>query len=240
MLRRLTNVGVAAAIVTLAATPVAFGPAAANADEPEITSLYPADGAVLAEPPVLLQMCVAAPINTKDLPPIDEGDYRMTIVRPDGSPAGYTLNFQSDGYGLTIRPNSEGAPEGEWTWTYRVVDAESGDELEGEVTFVTSAADGEEPVEVSPDQCLAEGAEDGSSESDPGSVDRPGAGSSAEDDPDTSEDQDDDPSVLEMALMTVAVASAAAVVGMLGYVLRKRVGYEPHASKGDDSPDDHH
>ncbi len=41
-------------------------------------------------------------------------------------------------------------------------------------------------------------------------------------------DDDDGPDILLMALITTAVAGGAAVLFTLGYLLRRRIGFEPH------------
>lgn len=241
MRRQLLGIALTSGVVAAcAASALLLRSGAVQADEPEITYVYPANGAVLAEPPVVFQMCFKDPINVKDLPPLDEGDYRMAVVKPDGSPASNNTNFQANGFGLTMRANTAGAPEGEWTWVYRVVDADSDDSLEGEITFVTNAAEGEEVPQSSPSQCLAQGATIQPTAPPEQTDDRPGTTPASGTGGGESSDNDADPSVLEMALLTIGVAAAAAVLGVLGYFFRKRVGYEPHAPSGDSSGDDHH
>ena len=41
-------------------------------------------------------------------------------------------------------------------------------------------------------------------------------------------DDDDGPDILLMALVTIAIAGGAAVLFTLGYLLRRRIGFEPH------------
>ena len=41
-------------------------------------------------------------------------------------------------------------------------------------------------------------------------------------------DDDDGPDILLMALITIAIAGGAAVLFTLGYLLRRRIGFEPH------------
>ena len=47
--------------------------------------------------------------------------------------------------------------------------------------------------------------------------------------------QKDEPDVLLLALLTVGAAGAAAIVGLLGYALRKRVGFWLHRPPERDS-----
>ena len=52
---------------------------------------------------------------------------------------------------------------------------------------------------------------------------------------------DDKPDVLLMALLTVGAAGGAAVLAMIGYVVRNRVGFWPHRPPPrDGSPSDEH
>jgi hypothetical protein len=233
------RVHLSAILAIITASALAFGLSArpASADEPEIIFQFPVEGQVIAEPPLVLQMCFKAPVNVKDLPPLDEGDFRFSLKRPDNVSLGMRIVFQPDGYGVAIYPGTATTepPEGEWIWEYRVVDAESGDPLEGEVRFTVNAAEGDAILQPTPPACLAEGATN-----QPTSVD--GSTNSATEDPGSSEsdsDDDDDLSVLELALITIGIAAAAAIVGVLAFFFRKRIGYDPHAPKGDDSSDDH-
>jgi hypothetical protein len=135
---------------------------------------------------------------------------------------------------VAIYPGSAEAepPEGEWTWEYRVVDRESGDPLEGTVIFSTNAAEGEEILQPTPPACLAEGA----------TLVPTGGATTGDETPEATPDEDEEEDdgglgVLELALITIGIAAAAAVVGVLAYFFRKRIGYEPHAPSGDGSGD---
>jgi hypothetical protein len=50
------------------------------------------------------------------------------------------------------------------------------------------------------------------------------------------------PDVLRMVLLTVGAAAAAAFLGLIGYVIRKRVGYWPHRPQPQEGvpTDEHH
>lgn len=54
------------------------------------------------------------------------------------------------------------------------------------------------------------------------------------------EDDGDGPDILKLALISVGVAGGAALLAMIGYFVRRRVGYEPHKPKPGDGDDDHH
>jgi len=225
------------AFAAMAMVTVAISAQPASAEEPEITLQFPIEGQVIAEPPIVLQMCFKEPVNVHDLPPLDDGDFKFSLIRPDNVNLGMRIVFQPDGYGVAIYPGTAGAdpPEGVWLWTYRVVDAASKDPLEGEIRFSTNAAEGDQILEPTPPACLAGGA-----------TNQPTAGAqetpTATPEETINPDDDGDLSVLELALITVGIAAAAAVVGVLAFFFRKRVGYEPHAppdDAGDTSDDDH-
>ena len=219
---------------------VAISAQSASAEEPEIIFQFPLEGDVIAEPPIVLQMCFKEPINVHDLPPLDDGDFKFSLIRPDNVNLGMRIVFQPDGYGVAIYPGTAAAepPEGEWLWTYRVVDAATKDALEGEIRFSTNAAEGEEILQPTPPACLAEGATNQPTAPSGGTEETP----TATPEESTGSGDDDDLSVTELALITVGIAAAAAVVGVLGFFFRKRVGYEPHAPSDDagDSGDDQH
>lgn len=52
----------------------------------------------------------------------------------------------------------------------------------------------------------------------------------------------DEPDVLLMALLTVGVAAGAGVLALIGYVFRKRIGFEPHRPppREGGAPEEHH
>jgi hypothetical protein len=53
---------------------------------------------------------------------------------------------------------------------------------------------------------------------------------------------DDEPDILLMSLLTVGVAAAAAVLALIGYFIRNRVGFWLHRPppRKESSPDEHH
>ena len=51
-------------------------------------------------------------------------------------------------------------------------------------------------------------------------------------------DSDDGPDVVELTLLTLAASGIAAVIGLIGYLVRRGVGYDPHRPGPDDEP--HH
>jgi hypothetical protein len=216
-------------------------PSSVRAEEPEITYQFPEDGDVIAEPPFVLQMCWRNPVNVKDLD--QGGDFAFRLERPDGIGLGMRIVFQPDGYGVAIYPGEgpEDPPEGDWTWDYRVVDAESGDALEGEVVFTVRADEGREIIFSTPPACLAEGATQQATTSTPvgGATVTPTAPPII-----VNGDEDDGPDVALLAALTIGAAGAAAALALIGYLVRRRVGFwlhrPPERTGEEPPPEEHH
>lgn len=206
------------------------------ADEPEIIFQNPEEGDVLKEPPFVLQMCFKEPVNVNDLD--KGGDFRFRLIQPDNKGLGMRIVFQPDGYGVAVYPGlpaSGEALEGEWTWDYRLTDrAEPTDAIEGEVHFEVNAAEGVDIVSETPPACLAQGGTPIPTAPHAGTVTPTPGGESEEEDGGTDVD------ILRLALLTVGAAGAAAVLALIGYVVRKRIGYEPHAPQEGEGPPEHH
>jgi hypothetical protein len=237
--KAILSAGISAATLVVAVLALAFGPSNARAATPEIVFQFPVEGDVLKEAPLVLQMCFKEPVDVRDLPPLDEGDFAFSLTRPDGINLGMRIVFQPDGYGVAIYPgNAETeAPEGEWLWTYRLVDRETDEPLEGEVRFTTNAATGEEILQPTPPACLAEGA---SSQPTSPSGETPSATDS-----EGSED-DDGTSALTFGLIAIGILAIAAVVAVAAFLFRSRGKGGPPTPGGDgtsssdgpgDSPD---
>jgi hypothetical protein len=211
----------------------------AAADEPEIVHQFPEDDAVLAEAPPVLQMCFKEPVNVQDLD--KGGDFRFRLVRPDQIGLGMRIVFQPDGYGVAIYPGEAQTepPDGEWTWEYRLVDAASGDPLEGEIQFRVQTGEGEDIILSTPPACLASGATQPPTRS-PGATGRASVTPSPiviDEEPD-----DDGPDVAQLALLTIGAAGVAGVVALIGFLIRRRLGFEPHRppDRGEGLPPDEH
>lgn len=210
------------------------------ADEPEITFLNPEQGAVLKEKPFVLQMCFKEPVNVNDLD--KGGDFRFRVLQPDNKGLGMRIVFQPDGYGVAIYPGlSDGeVPDGEWTWEYRLTDkVNTSDATEGVVKFEVNAAEGKEIVSETPPACLGAGL------TPIPTAPHPGATGSVTPTPDVidggdEEDGGSDVDILKLALLTIGAAGIAGVLALIGYVVRKRIGYEPHAPHEGEEPPGHH
>jgi hypothetical protein len=168
-------------------------------------------------------MCFKEPINIRDLD--KGGDFRFRLVPPHGVPLGMRIVFQTDGYGVAIYPGTaEGTSEGTWTFDYRVTSAETLDPLEGTITF--EVREGGEPIlQPTPPPCTPSGLADVR----PGVS--PGAGREETPAPGTEDGSGGNgggPDVLLLSLLTVAAAGGAAVIGLIAYVFRNRIGFWLH------------
>ncbi len=208
----------------------------ALADEPKITFQNPEDGDVLKESPFVLQMCFKEPVNVNDLD--KGGDFRFRLVPPDNKGLGMRIVFQPDGYGVAIYPGvpDSAIPDGEWTWEYRLTDrANTSDATEGVVKFEVNASEGKDIVSATPPACLGEGMTPIPT--------APPAGTSASVTPtpggSNGENGDNDVDILKLALLTIGAAGVAGVVALVAYVVRKRIGYEPHAPHEGEEPEHH-
>jgi hypothetical protein len=53
-------------------------------------------------------------------------------------------------------------------------------------------------------------------------------------------DGDDDPDILPLALLTIGAAGAVALIALIGYLVRRGVGYDPHRPNGNGGDGAHH
>lgn len=179
--------------------------------QPEVTFISPEDGAVLAEPPRVIQICFASPVNIRDLD--KGGDFRFGVLRPNGSGLGLRIVFQPDGFGVAIHPGlPEDPPEGEWTFEWRVTDPDTLEPATGTIHFTVSPAGSPVPEEPPP-RCPS----DGSPTPPPGATPSPT--------PIAGEDEaDDDQDILLPAVIAAGSVLAIAVAGLVLYVVRRRSG----------------
>ena len=235
--------GLAGLLLFVAAPYIGHGSTPVEADEPEIIYQYPEDGDVLKDRPFVLQMCFKEPVNVNDL--AEGGDFAFKIDPPDTQGLGVRIVFQPDGYGVALYPGpaAEGQNlEGEWIWEYRLTDkVQPTDATEGTVKFSVSATDGTDIISATPPTCLAEGATHVPTAPPAGS---PGTTNSVTPTPDggevIDEGGDSDVDILRLALLTIGAAGAAGLIALIGYVIRKRIGYEPHAPHEGEEPPEHH
>ncbi|MFQ5471613.1 MAG: hypothetical protein ACE5FA_01840 [Dehalococcoidia bacterium] len=214
----------------------------AAADEPEITFQYPKpEGDVFSEPLQVIQICFAQPVDVRDKPPGGEGDFNFKIERPDGLGLGMRIVFQANGYGVAIYPGilDEGF-EGDWALNYEVRDAASLDRLSGRITWEVQSG-GEPVITPTPAVCPTSGEPPSTPIDNPNGTPAVSETPSSTPDGAGALDADGDVDILKLALLTVGAAGGAAVIVLIGYLLRKRVGFWLHRPPEDDgSADDEH
>jgi len=206
-------------------------PRAALASQPEIIFQFPKDGMVLQQPPKVLQMCFKQPVNVKDLD--KGGDFSFRLLRPDRFGLGMRIVFQPDGYGVAIYPGlpEEAIPEGEWTWDYRVTDPEAKEALEGTVKFSVNSQTGQGILEPTPPGCSSgQGPVASGSTTSPGPrasevITGTGRGQPEED--------DGGPDALVLSLLAIGAVGGAGVLGLIGYLVRRRGLWPRRPSSGD-------
>lgn len=203
---------------------------AARAQAPAVTYQYPQDGDVLAEPPVFLQMCFTHAVDVRDLH--KGGDFSFDLVRPNNFGLGMRIVFQVNGFGVAIYPGiaEEGSIEGAWHLDYTVRNRDTLEELTDTINFTINAAEGVPVIRPTPFDCVPD--------STPGENEPTAGGSATPNGTGLSED-DDGPDILLLALLTIGAAGIAAVIGLIGYAIRRRIGFSPH-SPPEGGGDDHH
>jgi hypothetical protein len=210
-------------------------------DAPVVTFQNPKPGDVISEPAFGLQMCFEKPVNILDLD--KGGDFNFSLKPPEDFPLGLRIVFQPDGYGLTVYPNNNDADpvEGEWALSYRLTAPDTLTPTEGETVY-TVDPDGEPFPQVTPPPCAENGF---TSTPDAGGTQQPifitasgTAGPSASAEP-SLDDGDDGPDILLLALLTIGAAGAVGLLALVGFFVRRGVGFDPHRpGPGDD--DTHH
>lgn len=208
----------------------------ASADEPVITYTYPENGDVFGEPLLVLQICFEEPIDVRDLPPQGEGDFMFRLQRPNGFNLGMRIVFQANGYGVAIYPGiAEDGLIGEWTLTFTVRDRETLDPITQTITYEVQEG-GAPVITPTPQMCPTEGRTFAPTQP-------PATGPDRTPEPNgdgVGNDDDSGPDLLVISLLTIGAAGAAAVVGLLGYVFRRRIGWWLHKPEDDAGPGEHH
>jgi hypothetical protein len=232
---------------------IAGPPHEAAADEPVITFQYPGPEGddVFLEPLLVIQICFAEPIDVRDKPPSGpDGEFEFDIDRPDGLGLGMRIVFQANGYGVAIYPGiaPEDSEEGDWALNYQVRDAASLDRLNDRIVWEIQTG-GEPVITPTPAVCPTSGDPPSTPTDDSGgTAGTPDGTSGASETPSSTpdgtasvgEDGDDD-DILRLALLTLGVVGGAGVILLIGYLIRKRVGFWLHRPPEDDgSSEDEH
>jgi methionine-rich copper-binding protein CopC len=205
----------------------------------ELTEADPPDGAQLAGPPDLVHLCFSEPVII-----VDNTAFRFRYLTPDDRSLGLRIEFQTDGECVDVFPGLQDMPPpGEYAFEWQVVAAEGGEEGSGVLRYQVSGTGAATPSTsptpptpsprstATPEQSPVASRESPTPSSE--TTVAPSASPETAMTPDGgagSEDADDDggPDILLLALVTIGSVGGAAVLFTLGYLLRKRIGYEPH------------
>jgi len=232
---RSAGAAIAAVALTIALSVALFSPAPGVHAQPQLTLIFPEDGDVLEAPPPIIHLCFDSPVNIRDL--TEGGDFDFDVIRPIGRTLGARIVFQPDGFGVDIHPGTP--PEsavGEWTFEWRVTDPDTLEPTSGSIKY-TVDPDGDPLPEEEPERCPGTGVPVDQPPTPAGSppapgtpTPSPGATPSPEPTPSAGEgdEDDDDQDILLIALITTGAAAGAAVLGLVGYLVRRRIGFWPH------------
>jgi len=236
------------ALLLLSAPPVGVAMAQTpDPDAPELTYQSVQDGDTFNAPLASIQLCFKTPINIKDKD--KGGDFSFDVVEPDGFGLGHRDVFQVDGYGVEIVPgNPLGETEGEWMFKYRVTTPDAQHATTGTIKYNVGPS-GQDVSAGTPNPCPATGGTPAPTE--PGQPSsQPSVGATATARPSDSGSpsvaatpasggsEDSGPDILKLALLTIGIAGAAAVLLLIGYFVRRAVHFDWH--KPGDGDSGHH
>ena len=185
-----------------------------------IVEADPPNGAELDEPPERVHLCFSQPIKYTD-----SASFNFKFLTPDDRALGMRIVFAPGGECVDVFTGLPVVrPEGDYIFEWGVAAAEGTETGSGTLRFTvgeTSAAPASPTLASRPTPSPGTPAAGG------------GAGTAVA-------DNGDGPDILLLALITIASVGGAAVVVSLGYLLRKRIGYEPHRPpEGDEGEGDH-
>ena len=223
--------------------------------EPQPVLVYqnPAEGAVIQQTAFGIQLCFASPVNIKDLD--KGGDFSFRVTEPDG--LGFSANRTAPLGLMDTDHRLPRAPDrryrGQWKFHYRLTSPDAKSALEGDITY-TVDPNGSPIPQATPPVCVASGGTATASPTPDPNATTPAAASaspvltsrspSASATPTASPiaagSSSSSPDILKYALLTIGAAGAAGVILLIGYLVRRRVGYDPHREKPGGGGDDHH
>ena len=174
----------------------------AQTERIKLTESDPPDGARLIAPPETVHLCFSHVIR---------GDFQISYKLPSGPNLDLRISFLPNGRCLDVQPTPPGnPPEGEHTLEWRVVAAAGSEEGSGELRFQIG-------------ERVAAATQSPAATTTPPPATPPAEGTTAAGGADG-----DGPDILLTALVTTASVGGAAVLLTLGYLLRRRIGFEPH------------
>jgi hypothetical protein len=209
---------VSLALVSALSTP----PAHAADSQPVRVYQNPAEGEAIEQPAFGIQLRFSSPDNFKDID--TGGGWAFTVTEGHGLGLGNRDAFEPDGYGVTIYPAQ---PIGEITGHWKFYDRFTSPGARSSSATATASPTPEPgattPAAVNVSPAPTSGYSSVSSTPNSSPI---AAGSSG-------------PDILKSSLLTIGAAGAAGVILLIGYLVRRRVGYDPHREKPG-SGDDHH
>ena len=174
----------------------------AQTERIELTESDPPDGARLIASPETVHLCFSHVIR---------GDFRISYKLPSGPNLDLKISFLPNGRCLDVQPTPpSNPPEGEHTLEWQVAAASGSEEGSGELRFQIG-------------ERVAAAAQSPAATATPPPTTPPADGTTA-----GSGADGDGPDILLTALVTTASVGGAAVLLTLGYLLRRRIGFEPH------------
>jgi methionine-rich copper-binding protein CopC len=207
-------------LILVALTAVLAFPASPARAQIQLTEVDPPDGAQLETPPQMVHLCFSQPVIFGD-----NTTFSFRYVLPDGRSLGLRIVFQPGGQCVDVFPGfPDDYPAGEHTFRWQVTAAEGDEQGSGELQF--RVTEGGTPV-PSPSPPPTE-TPTAVTPSPTGGATPPPATPPAGETTASSGADSDGPDILLAALITIAAAGGAAVLFTLGYLLRRRIDFEPH------------
>lgn len=223
-------------LLTLAATlALTASPAYAQI---ELTEVNPADGAELETPPDVVHLCFSEPVDIQH-----NNAFEFSYQMPAGRRLGLRIVFQADGECVDVHAGLPAErPAGEYTFEWQVTALEGDEEGSGTLRFEVTTSSGAPaslsptPAETTPTVTLSPTPAEGTPAATPSPAEAtPAATPSPEEGAETEDAGDDDgPDILFLALITIGSVGGAAVLFTMGYLLRRRLRYEPHRPPEDE------
>jgi methionine-rich copper-binding protein CopC len=232
---RLTPLWITMALLTALAI-VFHSPGATAHAQPEITESDPREGEVLSEPPAVIHLCFSEPVDIRNR---DAFSFRLRA--PDGLGLGFRAEFLGRGECVDIHPGgAAGEVVGVWTLDWQVTSLASGQQRSGRLQFSVAGEGSPAPSRTpapTPDGGTPEPDTTPTQAATPTPAATPipvSTGGAAE--------SGGGPDILLVALITTGAMMGAAVLGLVAYVIRLRVGFwlhRPPASEDGEASEQH-
>jgi methionine-rich copper-binding protein CopC len=225
---------VALILLALAAAVAVMAPTAYA--QPELIRSTPEEGDTIDEAPSVLELCFSEPISAP---------MAFKITLPDGATPAVSIDAEEDGECVRLLPRLPEEPlDGDYALDWQVAGAGGDSEsASGRLEFSVEVAQAEEPSDG--DTPVEGGGTDGGGDESPAPDADAGGGAGAEEPAAGPAEgarggggvQD----ILLKALVTTGVAWGVAFVVAVLYLVRRRIGFDPHRPPpADESAAEHH